>query len=244
MYLPPRRRLAVGLVTLGIGVSVLMVTWGTTSSAMLGVAASGAGSGSAAPAPAALDPLSQDEIHKAQQLATSATAAKLPASRSVTGRGGPQLLFADRRDDKADLQRRADVYLYDYASERGVHVVVNLTTSRIERFSSMPGLQPPPAPEETRRAVQVLLAHQRHGATLKAMYRAATGTDLTAPEQLWAQGFAFDARRATGVAGHERAPQCGPHRCVQLVIRIPGGKWVNTSRVVVDLSSQRVIVLR
>jgi hypothetical protein len=37
---------------------------------------------------------------------------------------------------------------------------------------------------------------------------------------------------------------CAKHRCVRLFIRLPKGKWLDTSRIVIDLSAKKIHTLR
>jgi hypothetical protein len=193
---------------------------------------------------APLDALTQNEVQKAQELAVAAATSRLRATATPGGRRGrPEVVLTDQRTDKADKARRADVYLYDYATDQGAHAVVNVAGNKVESLVSKRGLQPAPSPAETSRAVQVLLDDKKLGPELRAMYKGATGQELRSPTDVWSQALIFKARTATGVAGVEKASQCGAHRCFQLFVRVPGGKWVDTTRLVIDMSARHAIVL-
>ena len=91
--------------------------------------------------------------------------------------------------------------------------------------------------------MKIILADRRLGEGMRASYKAETKKRLTSPSQLRIQGMAFLGSRAEGSKGAEQVAQCGTHRCVQLFVRIPGGKWIDTSRIVIDLSAGRTAVI-
>jgi hypothetical protein len=157
------------------------------------------------------------------------------------------VLWSERHRDLGksgdDRRRLADVYLYDYASDTLINRLVDLGTGRVERSSRQHGVQVPPTAAEVTRALEVVMADPRLGKGIRADYRAQTSKPLTKPSQLHAQGMAFLASRATGVEGSGKVARCGVHRCVQLFVRIPRGKWVDTSRIVIDLSADRAAVI-
>ena len=212
----------------------------------------------AAGPPAPLDPLSADATRKAEGLAVDAVEARdgggsgaAPADPArPDALEGVQPLLADDRTGKdavatggGDGARRQDVFLYDYAKGEGVQAVVNTTTGRVESVVSRRGFQPPPSRSEAEAAVSVLLADAQLGPSLKAQYRKATGHDLTGPGDVRSQALIFRAEMATGIPGAERAAACGDHRCVQLFVRLPDDSWVDTTRIVVDLTDARVLRL-
>lgn len=258
MRTTPRQWLVAGLVAaVGAGAVVLGVTGGPggagkpTGTAPGSAAADAQGqrlpaervaAAAAAPAAAPLDPLNQSELQQAKDLAAAAVAGRPGTAAGRQAR--PEVLHADQRTDKNDSVRTADVYLYDYAADQGVHTVVDLTGNKVTGVVRKPGLQPAPSRAETSRAVRILMDDQRLGPKLKTMYRQATGQDLTSPNDLWAQALIFKAKRATGMAGAlQSAGDCGRHRCFQLFLRLPGGKWVDTTRLVIDMSARRVLAV-
>jgi hypothetical protein len=208
----------------------------------------------AAGPPAPLDPLGADTTRRAEALAADAVEAGAgrPADPADPKRPdaleGVQPLLADDRIGKdavssGDGARRQDVFLYDYTKGEGVQAVVNTTTGRLESVVSRRGFQPPPSQEETEAAVSVLLADAQFGPPLRAQYRTATGRDLTGPGDVHSQALIFRAALATGVPGANRAAACGDHRCVQMFVRLPDDTWIDTTKVVVDLTDARVLRL-
>ncbi|MFF7651504.1 hypothetical protein ACFZCY_16845 [Streptomyces sp. NPDC007983] len=137
----------------------------------------------------------------------------------------------------------AEVQLYDYASDSLITRLVDLRSGKVVRSSRQHDVQPPPTLAEVRQAVKVILADRRLGDGMRASYRAETKKRLTSPSQLRIQGMSFLGSRAKGVKGAEQVSRCGTHRCVQLFVRIPGGKWIDTSRIVIDLSARRTAVI-
>jgi hypothetical protein len=233
-----------------------------TACALAATAAGGAtGSGSrganrgAVVRGAGQDPLTTGEAGSAERLAARsglgagsgpATGAAAPG-RNVQGGPGAEVLYSERHHDAkgagGDLQRRADVYLYDYGTDTLLRRVVNLTTGRVEQATAQRGVQLPPSAGEVSQAVRIILADPRLGPGLRAAYQSSTSHQLTAPSQLHTQGITFLASHSAGLAGADRVAQCGAHRCIQLFARIPGGKWVDTSRIVIDLSARRAVVV-
>lgn len=158
-----------------------------------------------------------------------------------------QYLFAERHEpDKSanprTTARRADVYLYDYDKDRAIRRVVDLETGKVESTKTFRG-QPPIAPDEAVRATGLVLADERLGAGLRDTYEKVTGKPLTSASQVRSQAVRFKADLAVGAKNRQRVSDCGVHRCVQLFIELPNGQWVDTSRLVVDLSTDRVQVL-
>jgi hypothetical protein len=190
-----------------------------------------AGPGTAsAPAPltaTGTDPLTPNETSRAVGLATG------------NARGAGEMLFAERHErgkGREDGQRRADVYLYDYRTDSTLRRVVNLDHARVEETGTTRGSALPPSRNESARAAGIVLADGRLGPGLRETFQRATGRPLSSPDQLQVQGMLF-------TRGRQAAPQCTGHRCVQLFVRVPGGKWIDTSRIVVDLSAGRAHVI-
>ncbi|MBI0294766.1 hypothetical protein JBE04_09830 [Streptomyces sp. PRKS01-29] len=138
---------------------------------------------------------------------------------------------------------RAEVQLYDYASDTLITRVVDLRSKQVLGSTRQHGVQPPPTLAEAREAVKVVLADRRLGPGMRESYAAQTGKRLTSPAQLRLQSMSFLGSRAEGVDGARKVSRCGEHRCVQLFVRVPGGKWIDTSRIVVDLSARRAAVI-
>ncbi|MGW2403987.1 Tat pathway signal sequence domain protein [Streptomyces sp. NPDC001739] len=227
---------------------------GTTDTRPAGAGAPAPGRGPGAPPPGVVepagaqrergrgrDPLTDDELRRARDLAQPR--ALRNAARNVTGRPGPEPLLTDlaeRRPSEAGLAdppRRALVSFYDYATDGYVTTTVNLTTSRVEATDTQHGVQPPPSHAEAVEAARLLIADPL-GAGLRQDYRHATGHDLTGPDPLAVTGFVYRGRAEGDAPGALAA--CGPHRCVRLFTKVKNGPWIDTRRLVIDLSARTV----
>ncbi|MET8010141.1 hypothetical protein ABZU86_07600 [Streptomyces sp. NPDC005271] len=167
--------------------------------------------------------------------------------RNATGGSGAEVLDTHRplRDKSAPAapDSEAEVQLYDYASDTLITRLVDLRSRKVIRSDRRRGVQPPPTLAEVRQAVKIILADRRLGPGMRDSYASETKKTLASPSQLLVQGMAFLHSRARGVSGAQKVSRCGVHRCVQLFVRIPGGKWIDTSRIVIDLSARRATVI-
>ncbi|MFF3327668.1 Tat pathway signal sequence domain protein [Streptomyces sp. NPDC002889] len=185
------------------------------------------------------DPLTDDELERAEQLALSPAARA--EGRSVTGDRGPHHLttnLAEPLPSEADAgPRRAEVRFYDYRSDELVTKTVNLDTGKVERTGTQHGVQPSPHREELREALELILGDPL-GADLKADYQHATGKPLTTPDQLWFNGDVYRPYREENVP--DKLAECGEHRCVRMVTKVKDGAWIDTRNLIVDLSARTV----
>lgn len=187
------------------------------------------------------DPLTDDEVARAQALATPRTFRG--ATEDVKGRAGPERLTTDLAElgpdetGLADPPRRANVSFYDYRSDAYVTKTVNLTTGKVEKTDSRHGVQPPPNRAESEAAAGLLIAAPE-GAGLREDYRHATGKELTGPGQLAVRGFVYRGEAEGPAPAGLRA--CGEHRCVRLFTKVRDGQWIDTRRYVIDLSARTV----
>ncbi|OPF80194.1 hypothetical protein VT50_0213620 [Streptomyces antioxidans] len=172
---------------------------------------------------------------------------KSDGERNAAGGSGAEPLDT-RRPTRATSgssasDSRAEVQLYDYASDTLITRVVDLRSKKVLDSARRHGVQPPPTLAEAREAVKVILTDRRLGPGMRESYAAQTGKRLASPAQLRLQSMSFLGSRAKGVDGARKVSRCGEHRCVQLFVRIPGGKWIDTSRIVIDLSARRAAVI-
>jgi hypothetical protein len=222
---------------------------------------SGAGRAAYPAAPAAAadpggGPLTGAETRRAAVLAggaatgtaagTGGTAAA-PTGRDVHGKPGAEVLESEReplaKGAKATADTVARVSLYDYAANELITRRVDVSTGRVLSTARQHGVQPPATADEVRQAVTLLLADPKLGPGLRAQYRAATGKALTSPDQLDTQATVFDRVNRAALKNPAPVATCGTDRCVQLLTRVPDGKWIDTSRIVIDLSARRVAVI-
>ncbi|MEU5219948.1 Tat pathway signal sequence domain protein [Streptomyces sp. NPDC020807] len=195
-----------------------------------------------APAPAegrkghGSDPLTDDELTRAEQLALTPPASA--AQENVEGGRGPQHLATGLADPRpGDPTRRAEVRFYDYARDELVTRTVNLDTGKVEKSAAVRGVQPSAHPDELREALELILASPL-GKGVKEDYKDATGKPLTSTDQLWFNGDAYRPYREAKVPAE--LARCGEHRCVRLVTKVLNGSWIDTRNLIVDLSARTV----
>ncbi|MFF2505682.1 Tat pathway signal sequence domain protein [Streptomyces sp. NPDC058067] len=188
------------------------------------------------------DPLTDDEIRRAEQIAVTSGGLRASA-RDVEGDRGPQHLSTNLSEVDPTLtgvraaERRAEVVSYDYRTDTVVTRTVNLDTGKVENTDAAHGVQPPPSPGELREATRLLIANPL-GAGLKKDYKDATGKQLTGPDQLETSGMVFRKETVAHVTGALAA--CGEHRCLRVVTKVRNGPWIDTRALVVDLSARTV----
>ncbi|KPH99269.1 hypothetical protein OK074_6081 [Actinobacteria bacterium OK074] len=188
------------------------------------------------------DPLTDDETARAEKIAL--TGKLTTESENAQGWRGPQLLGVDLAEpdpdnDAAGAARGADVTFYDYRDDTLVTRTVDLDTGTVERSSAQHGVQPPLSQAEMTEAAALLIADPL-GAGLKADFKDATGNALTSPGQLILNSMTY--RAVPGVRPASLA-QCGQHRCVRLFPKVKNGPWIDSSKLIVDLSARTVAAL-
>ncbi|MEW2408897.1 Tat pathway signal sequence domain protein [Streptomyces griseoviridis] len=189
------------------------------------------------------DPLTDDELKRVEKIAVDPP--MFAATQNVAGGRGPQRLTVDLAEPEngdqagADAPRRADVAFYDYKDDTLVTKTVNLATGKVEHTTRQHGVQPPLSRAEFDEATKLLIADPL-GAGLKADFKDATGTALTAPGQLLVNGAVY---RATEGAQPAQLDACGDHRCVRLFPKVKNGPWIDARHLVIDLSARTVVAL-
>ncbi|MEU4894544.1 Tat pathway signal sequence domain protein [Streptomyces sp. NPDC044780] len=190
------------------------------------------------------DPLTDDEIKRAQTLAVSRDFRM--SSEDVKGSQGPERLSTDLAElgpdevGAADAPRRAEVTYYDYRDDTYVTKTVDLRGGKVTGTDTQRGVQPPPNRDEAREAARLLIA-DKLGKGLKKDFKDATGKTLTSPDQLTVTGFVY--RAGEGNPGPASVQDCGEHRCVRLFTRVTNGPWIDTRQLVIDLSAHKVAEL-
>ncbi|MBB2913959.1 hypothetical protein FHS43_005268 [Streptosporangium becharense] len=182
--------------------------------------------------PAPEDPLTGQEVSRAAAIASA-------GSRTHMAAGRVELLYVERDDDKdTPARRRADAYLYDYGSDRLIVRTVDLGRGRVVRETVTRGVQPPPSKEEEATAAELLLTHREYGKGVREAFARAGGRRLTSAADLGLRGLIFTPSGEDGPAR-----RCDTHRCLRLFVRLPDGTWLDTSRIVVDLSAKKIHTL-
>ncbi|MFI1126574.1 Tat pathway signal sequence domain protein [Streptomyces hygroscopicus] len=187
------------------------------------------------------DPLTDDEIKRAQTLAVSRDFRA--SSEDVKGAKGPQRLSTDLAELSPDevgtsaAPRRAEVTYYDYRDDAYVIKTVDLASGKVTGTETQHGVQPPPTRDEAKAAARLLIA-DKLGKGLKEDFKDATGKELTRPDQLTVNGFVY--RAGEGNPGPASVADCGEHRCVRLFTRVVNGPWIDTRKLVIDLSAHKI----
>ncbi|GIH92533.1 hypothetical protein ACFFMN_03755 [Planobispora siamensis] len=199
---------------------------------LLGGGESPQAAGAPARSPLPGDPLTGEEITRAEQIASATLRAHMTSGRV-------EFLYVERDDDKAAAdRRRADAYIYDYGANRLIVRTVDLGSGRVVAERAGKGVQAPPSRGEEARAAELLLADRRHGRAVRAAYAGAAGRALRSPAELGLRALIFSPRPKD-----RTARECASHRCVRLLVRLPDGTWLNTTRTVVDLSAKKILTL-
>jgi hypothetical protein len=183
-------------------------------------------------APGLDDPLTSEEIARASLLASHGLRDHLSGGRT-------ELLYVERDDDKAaEGTRRADAYLYDYGSDRLIVRTVDLARRKVVAERRGRGVQAPPSKREELRAAELLIAHPTYGKGVREAYEKAAGRKLRSATDLGTRGLIF-----TPAHRHGLPVRCARHRCLRLFVRLPDGRWLDTSRIVADLSAGKIYTL-
>jgi hypothetical protein len=180
------------------------------------------------------DPLTSAEVERARTIAVTPQLAA--RAEDVTGATGPEYLSAEVDTDSAG--RRAELYYYDYRTDKLVKQVVDLTTGKLAGSFSAVRMQPPASQREVTAALDLLLADPL-AADLRDAYRKATGKELSGK-----QGLVADAHVYTADPADTEASQCGRRRCLQLVVQTEDGHFIDVNHIIIDLSGRTVARLK
>lgn len=189
------------------------------------------------PLRAAHEPLSSQERGYAYHLARKAMPAQ---SRDIMAEPGGELLAADLPPlaDRTS-SRLVTVSVYDYASDELHQLLLDLTDQAVVRASSSAGLQLPPSEAETAVALELAI-EARPTPRFVEQYRETSGVPLLNPGQVSAVGGVWrplDEQQAAAPATRS----CAQHRCVQLLVALPTGEYLDTHDIVIDLSTRTVL---
>ncbi|GIF12885.1 hypothetical protein FHX34_102822 [Actinoplanes teichomyceticus] len=180
------------------------------------------------------DPLTGTEVDRARGIALTPELAA--TARDVTGQPGPEYLAAEL--DAEGTGREAELYFYDYRTEKLYKQVVDVRTGKLVKSYSATGMQPPASEREAKVALDLLLADPL-GANFREAYRKATGQQLGGADGLVPTAHVYTAKPADQGAG-----QCGASRCVQLIVKTADGHFINVTDLVIDLSGRTVARLK
>lgn len=182
------------------------------------------------------EPLSAGERGYAFHLAREA----MPApARDILDEPGGEPISADLPPlSERTADRRVVVALYDYATDELHQLLLDLTHDTVIDRRITRELQLPPTETEAATALELAMGAKPAPAFL-TQYRQVNGTPLINPGQVSAVGGVWrpEAERPTAA----ETQVCGPHRCVQLLIALPTGEYLDTQDFVVDLSTRTVL---
>lgn len=183
------------------------------------------------------EPLSSAERGYAIHLARESMPAK---TRDVLGMPGGEVLAADLPPlAERTSARLVTVAVYDYTSDRLHQMVLDLTNRKVLSDQSVPGLQLPPTMAETTVALDLAMRATKPPAFF-AQYREITGNPLATPEQVHVVAGVWRAADET-TASENATEICGRHRCLQLLLALPSGQYLDTQDFAVDLSGRTVL---
>ena len=179
------------------------------------------------------DALTSTEVDKARAVAVTPQLAS--GARDVAGKAGPEYLMADLDEDTG---RHAELYFYDYRTDKLIKQVVDLSTGKLAKSYSASGMQPPASAREASVAFDLLLADPQ-GADFRTAYRKAEGTEFAGQDGLTVTAHIYTARPAD-----QGARQCGAKRCVQLIVETADGHFITVNDLIIDLSGRTVARLK
>lgn len=180
--------------------------------------------------------------------AISLALASLPSpTRDVLDEPGAEVLATDLpAPAERDGRRRAQVSAYDYRDDRLHQILLDLPTGRVIAEESLTGVQPPPSAAETQVALDLALAAMPAPAFVD-QFRQLTGAPLLTGDEVRVIGGAWTPHSHSGTGPHASgsgaAGACGTERCVQLLVALPSGQYLNTADLVVNLSRHAVVLL-
>jgi hypothetical protein len=214
--------------------------------------------------PRGSNPLAPSEIDHSKQIADSseqvkravanaAGSARLErlAARSPTlGQSlkNVQPLFTQRHIEgkNADPQsRKADVLYYNYSTNEVIRVVVDLNSNAVQETKVTRGVAEQPffTSVEIKAALQLIFDHPQLGHRLRTAYQEVTGQSLTdiSPLEAKAQGGVFFPSSAARTPLGDATADCAQDRCMQLFVPIDDTKFIDTTNLVVNLSTGQIL---
>jgi hypothetical protein len=182
------------------------------------------------------EPLSAGERGYAFHLAREAMPAQ---ARDILGEPGGEPISADLPPlAERTADRRVVVALYDYTTDELHQLLLDLTHDTVVERQATQELQLPPTETEASTALELAITAKPVPAFV-AQYRQVNGTPLLNPGQVTAASGIWLAEAARPTAAETQV--CGLHRCVQLLIALPTGEYLDTQDFVVDLSTRTVL---
>lgn len=164
------------------------------------------------------DPLSNDEISRVAALTLQPQLAARSSSPTSSG-SQQEVLLIERHEQKGAPkgQRRADVFIYDYATNELIQSLVDLNTSKVISSTRKQGIQLPLTEVELKRAKQIVFDDEDERQILEHEYNRITSRVLSDTSELNIKAFTFTADSLPNRV-NEASKQCGVHRCAQLML--------------------------
>jgi hypothetical protein len=194
---------------------------------------------------------SSDQVKRAVANAAGSARLERLATRSPSlGRSlkNVQPLFTQRHieDKNADPQsRKADVLYYNYSTNEVIRVVVDLNSNAVQETKVTRGVAEQPffTSVEIKAALQLIFDHPQLGPRLRTAYQEVTGQGLTdvSPLEAKAQGGIFFPNSAARTPLGEATADCAQDRCMQLFVPIDDTKFIDTTNLVVNLSTGQIL---
>nr|BFE75747.1 hypothetical protein GCM10020092_090480 [Actinoplanes digitatis] len=176
------------------------------------------------------DPLTSAEVDRARKIAVI----PLSGGKDAAGAAGPEYLSAEL--DAESGGRSAELYYYDYKTDKLVKQVVDLKTGKLAGSYSAAKMQPPASQHEVAAALDILLADPL-AADLKDAYRAATARSSRA-SRAWCRTRTSIRRMRPTAAAQWQAP-CPGWSC-----RPRTAYYRRQHQMVIDLSGRTVARLK
>jgi hypothetical protein len=210
-------------------------------------------------------PLAPSEIDHGRQIAdlsdhvkraraSAAGSARLGRLAAGSPRLRPSLenvqpLFTQRHIEDKNApdsgSRKADVLYYDYSTNEVIEVVVDLNRNAVQETRVTRGVteQPPPSSVEIKTALQLIFDHPQLGPRLQTAYQEVTGQSLNdvIPLEAKTQGGIFFPDSAARTPLGDATADCAQDRCIQLFIPIDDTKFIDTTNLVVDLTTLQIL---
>jgi len=227
-------------------VGLLVVVWGVS----LAAAGTGAAAGAEPDARFAERHRELDAVERSNALRI----ARGPAEQALRSRAGRSPGDAERLEvlrivrrtapkgvRPEEYRRRAEVYLYDYGTDRVAVATVDLESGEVESVRTAVDVQPPLSEREIARATELLFSDAVAAQRIGDEFARITGRPLEDRREIEVSGFVYHADSMPETNTPETR-SCGRHRCAQLLLRT----WDNVSIEVpiVDLSRERVLEAR
>jgi hypothetical protein len=190
----------------------------------------------------------------AQERTSALRHARGPAEQALRARAGRSADDAERvevlrvvrqmspkgtRPD--DYRRRADVYVYDYGTDRVAVATVDLETGEVRSLRMAVGVQPPLNEREVARATELLFTDEAAATRIGKEFARITGRPFQDRREIEISGFVYHADSMPETNTPETA-SCGRHRCAQLLLRTRDNVSIEVP--IVDLSRERVLEAR